>query len=228
MHPDMLGTNKKLWALDVEKPKAAQLVEWAIRLDPTLARKNPSAAIKQARELYMRAGEVEAKWNGLCQKYAQDEMLRLERPLLASIRKDEDTLRPWLDKNATEERDKFKTGQSLLKAIEYLAEVGVAKGKNDFGLWMVEKLQTGGASADERKQPRKLVCWWLTEAQAKDFLRLRKLLRGQDTTAAALQKEYADSLSQKKPSKKIVAKIQQKKDAKPSSSAGKSKKTGQN
>ena len=203
MHPDMLGTNKRVWIMEVETPKAAQLVEWAIRLNPALARKNPSAAIKQARELYMRAGEVEAKWETLCFQYARDEMHRLDKALIACIDDDVDTLRSWLDANATEKRDKFKTAQSLLKAIEYLHEIGVAKEKNTFGVWMVENLQTGGSSAklDQNWQRETLKCWWLTEAQAKDFLRLRKLQR--DTPD--LQKEYLASLPKKKPSKKIVA-----------------------
>ncbi len=83
-------------ALSVSAPTAHELTEWAIRLDPSLAKSSPREAINSAVTLYMRAGEVGARWEQLKMEFARNQIREADGPAVVASEGDEDTMIDWL------------------------------------------------------------------------------------------------------------------------------------
>jgi len=196
----MLDDNQKPWPLNVDKPTAAQLMDWAIRLTPKVALANPSEAIQKVTALYMRAGEAATKWGKITSEYKRDEASRLEGPLLIASTDDDDTMMNWLDEN-TDDKDertdrlRFKSGKSLLEAIRTLREEGIATerielfGKADFRVERLRGHLTWQSITDDSNINIRTSCR-LSEKTAQEFLRLRRLKRDNES----LQKDWKASL----------------------------------
>lgn len=200
MHDEMLDDNQKPWPLNVDKPTAAQLMDWALHLNAPLAQEEPARAIQAVIRLYMRAGEKVAKWKQVAHQFASDEAKTLDNSLVASINKNENSLSEWLDTHATDKKDKIRTGKTLIEKIEKLHREGVAISKDESGFkvtqlnWLWAKRNANldeGTNKISKEIPSSCA---LSEAQARDFLRLRKIQRDK----ADLQKEWRSSLYPKK------------------------------